>query len=83
MLERSYSAGHWQFLRVHLMTPATAATYSTCPVLMATTTPVQKRLPISFDSLNLMKLDNTEGMTLARVCPTATARWCSSRRQLP
>ena len=64
VLERSYSQGIGTSLRVYLVDTREGSDVLNVPVLRdGNYTPVSKHLVINFDRLNLMKLDNTEGMT--------------------
>jgi hypothetical protein len=70
VLERSYSQGIGNSLRVYLIDTRDGSDVLNVPVLRdGNYTPVQKRLVINFDSLNLKKLDNTEGMTFGPRLP--------------
>jgi hypothetical protein len=64
VLERSYAQGVGNSLRVYVIDTRDSADVINIPALSATNhSPVRKRLLINFDSLNLAKLDNTEGMS--------------------
>lgn len=64
VLERSYSPGVGNSLRVYLVDTRDGSDVLNVPVLKAGQyTPTTKRIVINFDSLGLKKLDNTEGMT--------------------
>ena len=70
VLERSYSQGIGNSLRVYLIDTRDGSDVLNVPVLRdGNYTSVQKRLVINFDSLNLKKLDNTEGMTFGPRLP--------------
>ena len=65
VLERSYSPGAGNSLRVYMIDTRDGSDVLNVPALTpGQYTPVTKRLLINFDSLGLKKLDNTEGMTL-------------------
>jgi hypothetical protein len=64
VLERSFSRGVGNSLRVYLIdTRDGIDTLNLMPLREGNYTAVKKKLVINFDSLNLRKLDNTEGMT--------------------
>lgn len=70
VLERSYSPGAGNSLRVYIVDTREGTDVLDVPVLKpGQYTPVSKRLLINFDSLGLKKLDNTEGMTFGPVLP--------------
>ena len=70
VLERSYSAGPGNSLRVYLIDTRDGSDVLALPVLRdGNYTPVAKRLIINFDALKLKKLDNTEGMTFGPRLP--------------
>ena len=64
VLERSYSPGPGNSLRLYLIDTRDGSDVLAVPALRdGNYTPASKRLIINFDSLKLKKLDNTEGMT--------------------
>ncbi len=64
VLERSYAQGVGNSLRVYIIDTRGSSDVINIAALNATNhTSVKKQLLINFDSLNLMKLDNTEGMS--------------------
>ena len=70
VLERSYSPGPGNSLRVYLIDTRDGSDVLAVPVLReGNYTPAAKRLLINFDSLKLKKLDNTEGMTFGPRLP--------------
>lgn len=70
VLERSYSAGIGNSLRVYLIDTRDGSDVLNVPVLKpGQYTPASKRLLVNFDSLNLKKLDNTEAMTFGPRLP--------------
>ena len=70
VLERSYSPGPGNSLRVYLIDTRDGSDVLSVPVLKpGQYTPVSKRLLINFDRLGLKKLDNTEGMTFGPRLP--------------
>ena len=70
VLERSYSPGTGNSLRVYVIDTRDGTDVLNVPVLRpGQYTPVSKRLLINFDSLGLNKLDNTEGMTFGPRLP--------------
>ncbi len=71
VLERSYSPGPGNSLRVYLIDTRDGSDVLNVPVLHeGNYTPAAKRLLINFDSLKLKKLDNTEGMTFGPRLPS-------------
>ena len=71
VLERSYSPGPGNSLRVYLIDTRDGSDVLNLPVLReGNYTPATKRLLINFDSLKLKKLDNTEGMTFGPRLPS-------------
>ena len=70
VLERSYSPGPGNSLRLHLIDTRDGSDVLAVPVLRdGNYTPAAKRLVINFDSLKLKKLDNTEGMAFGPRLP--------------
>ncbi len=70
VLERSYSPGPGNSLRLYLIDTRDGSDVLDLPVLRAGNyTPADKRLIVNFDSLQLNKLDNTEGMTFGPRLP--------------
>ena len=70
VLERSYSPGAGNSLRVYVIDTRDGSDVLNVPALQpGQYTPVTKRLLINFDSLSLKKLDNTEGMTFGPRLP--------------
>ena len=70
VLERSYSPGAGNSLRVYMINTREGTDVLNVPALKpGQYTPVTKRLLINFDSLGLKKLDNTEGMTFGPRLP--------------
>ena len=70
VLERSYSPGPGNSLRVYLIDTRDGSDVLAVPVLHeGNYTPAAKRLLINFDCLKLNKLDNTEGMTFGPRLP--------------
>ena len=70
VLERSYTAGVGNSLRVYLIDTRDGSDVLSVPVLRAGEyTAATKRLVINFDSLKLKKLDNTEAMTFGPTLP--------------
>ena len=70
VLERSYSPGPGNSLRVYLIDTRDGSDVLAVPVLHeGNYTPAAKRLLINFDRLKLNKLDNTEGMTFGPRLP--------------
>jgi len=70
VLERSYSSGAGNSLRVYVIDTRDGTDVLNVPVLKpGQYTPVAKRLLINFDRLGLKKLDNTEGMTFGPRLP--------------
>ena len=70
VLERSYSPGPGNSLRVYLIDTRDGSDVLAVPALPeGNYTPAAKRLVINFDSLKLKKLDNTEGMTFGPRLP--------------
>ena len=70
VLERSYSPGPGNSLRLYLIDTRDGSDVLAVPVLReGNYTPAAKRLLINFDSLKLKKLDNTEGMTFGPRLP--------------
>lgn len=70
VLERSYSPGAGNSLRVYLIDTRDGSDVLNVPALKAGQyTPVTKRLMANFDSFGLKKLDNTEGMTFGPRLP--------------
>ena len=70
VLERSYSPGAGNSLRVYVIDTRDGSDVLNVPVLKAGQyTPVTKRLLVNFDTLGLKKLDNTEGMTFGPRLP--------------
>jgi hypothetical protein len=64
VLERSFSAGIGNSLRLYLIDTRDGSDTIGLPALTAGNhRAVKKKLLVNFDSLNLLKLDNTEGMT--------------------
>jgi hypothetical protein len=64
VLERSYAQGVGNSLRVYVIDTRDATDIINVAALnTANHTPIKKQLLTNFDSLNLMKLDNTEGMS--------------------
>ena len=71
VLERSYSPGPGNSLRLYLIDTRDGSDVLAVPVLRdGNYTPAAKRLIINFDSLKLKKLDNTEGMTFGPRLPS-------------
>ncbi len=71
VLERSYSPGPGNSLRVYLIDTRDGSDVLNLAVLReGNYTPATKRLLINFDSLKLKKLDNTEGMTFGPRLPS-------------
>ena len=70
VLERSYSPGTGNSLRVYVIDTRDGSDVLNVPVLKpGQYTPVTKRLLANFDTLGLKKLDNTEGMTFGPRLP--------------
>ncbi len=70
VLERSYSPGPGNSLRLYLIDTRDGSDVLAVPVLRdGNYTPATKRLLVNFDSLKLKKLDNTEGMTFGPRLP--------------
>ena len=70
VLERSYSPGTGNSLRVYVIDTREGSDVLNVPVLKpGQYTPVTKRLLVNFDTLGLKKLDNTEGMTFGPRLP--------------
>ena len=70
VLERSYSPGAGNSLRVYVIDTRDGTDVLNVPALKAGQyTPVSKRLLLNFDTLGLKKLDNTEGMTFGPRLP--------------
>ena len=70
VLERSYSPGPGNSLRLYLIDTRDGSDVLALPVLReGNYTPAAKRLIINFDSLKLKKLDNTEGMSFGPRLP--------------
>ncbi len=70
VLERSYSPGTGNSLRVYVIDTRDGSDVLNVPALKpGHYTPVAKRLLVNFDSLGLKKLDNTEGMTFGPRLP--------------
>ena len=73
VLERSYSPGPGNSLRLYLIDTRDGSDVLAVPVLReGNYTPAAKRLIINFDSLKLKKLDNTEGMTFGPRLPNGS-----------
>ena len=70
VLERSYSPGTGNSVRVYVIDTRDGTDVLNVPVLKpGQYTPVAKRLLVNFDTLGLKKLDNTEGMTFGPRLP--------------
>ena len=70
VLERGYSPGAGNSLRVYMIDTREGTDVLNVPVLKpGQYTPVTKRLLVNFDSLGFKKLDNTEGMTFGPRLP--------------
>ena len=70
VLERSYSPGPGNSLRLYLIDTRDGSDVLAMPVLReGNYTPAAKRLVLNFESLKLKKLDNTEGMTFGPRLP--------------
>ena len=70
VLERSYAQGVGNSLRVYVIDTRGGTDTMNINALTPTNhTPVKKQLLINFDSLNLKKLDNTEGMSFGPRLP--------------
>lgn len=70
VLERSYSPGSGNSLRVYVIDTRDGTDVLNLPALKpGQYTPVTKRLLVNFDTLGLKKLDNTEGMTFGPRLP--------------
>ncbi len=70
VIERSYSPGVGNSIRVYLIDTRDGSDVLNVPVLKpGNYTPVTKRLLLNFDTLGLKKLDNTEGMTFGPRLP--------------
>ena len=70
VIERSYSPGMGNSIRVYLIDTRDGSDVLNVPVLKpGNYTPVTKRLLLNFDSLGLKKIDNTEGMTFGPRLP--------------
>jgi hypothetical protein len=70
VLERSYSPGAGNSLRVYLIDTRDGSDVLKVPVLKpGQYTPVSKRLLVNFNSVGLKRFDNTEGMTFGPRLP--------------